>query len=164
MSDDPPEKARDDAPQPQEAARRIDRVNDWLFVGGAIPAEEQYRLTEAGIGQVIDLREEVTADVGNLVGLGIGHHHVPVPNHHAPTAAQLDEVAGLIEAIRSKRPVYVHCAGGFGRATTMAVALLVRDGVPVDEAIGRVKRARPEMVLNDEQLGWLRGLAPRRRQ
>ena len=55
------------------------------------------------------------------MNLGIGHHHVPVPNHHAPTAAQLDEVAGLIEAIRSKRPVYVHCAGGFGRATTMAV-------------------------------------------
>jgi protein-tyrosine phosphatase len=164
MSDDPPEKPRDGASRQQEAARRIDKVNDWLFVGGAIPAEEQNRLTEAGIGQVIDLREEVTADVENLVGLGIGHHHAPVANHHAPTAAQLDEVAGLIETIRSKRPVYVHCAGGFGRATTMAVALLVRDGVPVDEAIERVRRARPEMVLNDEQLGWLRGLARRRRQ
>lgn len=164
MSDDPPKKAQDGAPRQQEAARRIDKVNDWLFVGGAIPAEEQHRLTEAGIGQVIDLREAVTADVMNLVGLGIRHHHAPVPNHHAPTAAQLDEVAGLIETIRSKRPVYVHCAGGFGRATTMAVALLVRDGVPVDEAIELVRRARPEMVLNDEQLGWLRGLAPRQRQ
>jgi hypothetical protein len=42
-----------------QAAKRIDRVSDWLFEGGAIPQEVQHRLTEAGVGQVIDLREQI---------------------------------------------------------------------------------------------------------
>lgn len=144
------------------ATTRIDRVNDWLYVGGAVPPEQYQRLVDLGIGRVIDLREEVPDEAGALDALGIERHHAPVINHLAPTDAQLEEVAASIATTAGDRPVYVHCAGGFGRATTMAVGLLVQQGTPLEEAIEKVRSARPEMRLNDEQLAWLRALEARR--
>lgn len=44
----------------------------------------------------------------------------------------------------------------------MAVGLLVQQGTPLEEAIEKVRSARPEMRLNDEQLAWLRALEARR--
>jgi hypothetical protein len=48
------------------AARgRIDRVDDWLHVGGAVPPADYERLVRAGITRVIDVREEETDDAGS---------------------------------------------------------------------------------------------------
>jgi hypothetical protein len=47
--------------------------------------------------------------------------------------SRLDEGAGLV----------VHCAAGIGRSGTTAVALCVRLGMPLDEALAHVRRHRP---------------------
>lgn len=146
------------------AAKRIDQVNDWLYVGGALPPEEYQRLVALGIRRIVDLREQVPDDSGALDAVGIERHHAPVINHRAPTDAQLEEVARSIAAMGEDRPVYVHCAGGFGRATTMAIGLLVKHGTSLDEAIEQVRNARPETLLNDEQIAWLRALEAQSRR
>lgn len=140
------------------AAKRIDRVNEWLHLGGAIPADEYCRLSESGITHVIDLRDdsEVDADLARLQQLNIARLQVPVPNHGAPTAEQLGEIVTWLDAQRSEPVVYVHCGGGFGRAATMAVGLLVEDGIAVDAAIKQVRAVRPEIRINEEQLRWLK--------
>jgi hypothetical protein len=58
------------------AAKRIDRVNDWLNVGGALSPEEYKRFQEAGITHVVDLREESLSDGQLLEELGIVCRHV----------------------------------------------------------------------------------------
>jgi protein-tyrosine phosphatase len=156
------------ADDPQRAAmraatKRIDRVNDWLLVGGAIPAAEYQRFRDAGITHVVDLREdaEVDADPKRLEELGIARRQIPVPNHGAPTGDQLAELAKWFDAKTAGGKVYVHCGGGFGRAATMAVGLLVLQGASVDDAVREVRQARPEIRLNADQLAWLRGIDER---
>src|SRR5688572_17068147 len=110
------------------ASKRIDQVNEWLNVGGAIPPEEYERFVESGIGYVIDLREEDIPGVERLEELGIERLQVPVPNGSAPSDEQLRSVARWYDEAGKDAPLYVHCAGGFGRAGTMAIALLINSG------------------------------------
>ena len=144
------------------AARRIDRVNTWLRVGGALPADEYQRLADDGITQVVDLRQEQELNEENspppaqrLQDLGIARRQVPVANGHAPTLDQLKEVAGWLDAQADDTTLYVHCGGGFSRATVMAAGLLITRGAVLEDALKAIRSARPEMRLNEEQSAWL---------
>jgi protein-tyrosine phosphatase len=143
------------------AAKRIERVTDWLHVGGALPPEEYGRLRDAGINHVVDLREEAAADTARLKELGILQRHVPVPNQSPPTIEQLSDVANWLSD-QPRATVYVHCQGGFGRAATMAVGLLVFHGAAVDDAVEQARKVRPEIRLNAKQMAWLRFVALQR--
>jgi protein-tyrosine phosphatase len=153
-----PEEARRQAMR--AATRRIDRVNEWLHVGGAIPPQEYERFSAAGITHVVDLREasEADADLLLLEQLSIARLSVPVPNFGAPNREQLDEIAEWRDAPDTDSVVYVHCGGGFGRAATMAVGLLLLEGLPLDRAIDQVRSVRPEIRINEDQLAWLRSV------
>lgn len=144
------------------AAKRIDRINNWLHVGGALSPDEYDRFRDAGITHIVDLREETLADERMLDGLGIACRHVPVPDRGPPSMDQLVEVAAWLGQQDEAR-MYVHCKGGFGRAATMAVGLLVLRGSALDDAVEQVRRARPEMRLNSPQLEWLRTVEQDRR-
>lgn len=144
------------------AARgRIDHVNEWLRVGSAIPASEAARLEEAGVTHIVDLREATEFEPEQVAYPALDRQHVPVPNHGAPTLQQLEDVSQWLET-QDAGGVYVHCAGGFGRAATMAVGLLVDRGATVEEAEAEVRAARPEIRLNDDQRDWLREVEARR--
>jgi protein-tyrosine phosphatase len=149
------------------AARRIDRVNQWLQVGGFIPAADFQRCLDAGISHVIDLREDHELNEENspprapeLEQMGVARRQVPVPNGSAPTQAQLEEVASWFASEEETSCLYVHCGGGFGRAATMAIGLLIRDGSTYEAALEDVRSVRPEIRLNDDQVAWLRSLEP----
>jgi protein-tyrosine phosphatase len=144
------------------AAKRIDRINDWLHVGGALSPDEYGRFRDTGITHIVDLREETLADSRMLDRLGIMCRHVPVPDRGPPTMDQLIEVASWLSEQADAR-MYVHCKGGFGRAATMAVGLLVLRGSALDDAVEQVRRARPEMRLNSLQLEWLQTVERERR-
>lgn len=138
------------------ARNRIDRVNEWLQLGGSIAPAEYDRLEEAGITHVVDLREdtESDADPAELERRGIAYLRVPVPNLTAPTLDGLRKAKDWLAA--AGEPVaYVHCVGGFGRAATLSVGLLVLDGKPLAQAVEEVRTARPELRINDEQMAWL---------
>lgn len=138
------------------ARNRIDHVNGWLRLGGAIPASEAERLQEAGVTRIVDLREADEFEAAQVDYPSIERRHVPVPNHGAPTLAQLQDVTEWLAQQGDENSVYVHCAGGFGRAATMAIGLLVQRGASVDEAEATVRAARPEIRINDDQRDWLR--------
>lgn len=137
------------------AAKRIDRINDWLWVGGALPPEEYQRLQEAGITHIVDLREEAPSDHPRLRSLGITRRHVPVSDRGPPSIAQLLEIADWLGDRDEGGRLYVHWKGGFGRAATIAVGLLVLRGSALQDAVDLVRKARPEMQLNAEQWAWL---------
>ena len=72
-------------------------------------------------------------------------------------------VAGkrLISLLNDKQSIVVHCLGGLGRSGTIAARLLVELGIDPDEAIDRVRLARPgaiETKAQEEYIkkkGWL---------
>lgn len=160
----PPPSAEDAHREAMRAAiKRIDRVNDWLQLGGALPPEEYRRFRDAGITHVVDLREdaEVNVDLARLTELQITRLQVPVPNHGAPTIKQLLAIATWLDTKDETGEVYVHCGGGFGRAATMAVGLLIYSGARLDDAVQQVREARPEIRINADQLAWLRSVEER---
>ena len=144
------------------AAKRMDRVNGWLHLGGALPAEEYERFVKAGVTHIVDLREEEIPEAVQLGTLGISRRQVPVPNGDAPTLEQLRDIDAWFPSDDGDSTVYVHCAGGFGRAATMTVGLLIQRGATLDEALQQVRAARPEIRLNDAQLAWLRAVEEQR--
>ena len=53
--------------------------------------------------------------------------------------------------------IVIHCLAGVGRSGTIAVHMLMEQGMPLDAALSAVRRARPGAVESPEQLAWLRG-------
>jgi len=56
------------------------------------------------------------------------------------------------------RNVVVHCMGGLGRAPTFAASCLIYSGIPADDAIRLVKKARENTLTESKQLSFLRQL------
>lgn len=78
---------------------------------------------------------------------------LPVADGYPPTPEQLNIGSSIInEAVSSGKKVYVHCKNGHARSPTMVAAYLVRfQGKTVDEAIGLIKRNRPETHIEENQ-------------
>ena len=103
-------------------------------------------------------------DLGaQVVARGMAWHHLPIPDVQAPderfaTGWQRSGPALLDWLIDGQR-VLVHCRGGLGRAGTVAAQLLVELGVTPQDAIQRVRAARPGAIETDEQERYVLTLA-----
>jgi protein-tyrosine phosphatase len=68
----------------------------------------------------------------------------PVPDLHAPPLHTLEP---FLESLRRRlddgATLLLHCGAGIGRAGTVAAALLITMGVPLDDALSVVASSRP---------------------
>jgi len=96
---------------------------------------------------------------GLCAAAGIEFVSFPIPDHTAPAElhAARELARGLAARVRQGRRVVTHCLAGIGRSPTIAAAALLELGLPLDDILRRMARARgypvPEMP---EQLAWLR--------
>ena len=68
----------------------------------------------------------------------------PVPDLHAPPLADAEHLADeILRRLDLGHTVLVHCGAGIGRAGTIAAAVLVRRGVPLEDALHTVASCRP---------------------
>ena len=86
---------------------------------------------------------------------GIDWLHLPIFDVSTPTdefeTAWLTVGEGLRSRLRNGFNVVVHCKGGLGRAGTIAARLLVELGADPEQAIHRVREARPGAIETLEQ-------------
>jgi ADP-ribosylglycohydrolase/protein-tyrosine phosphatase len=96
---------------------------------------------------------------------GMAWHHLPITDGGTPDARfdqqWRDTGPLLLNALKQGQSVVVHCKGGLGRAGIIAARLLVEIGEcsAADEAIERVRTARPNAVETAGQEAYLRRLA-----
>ena len=84
-------------------------VTDSLAVGGAFRAQDVRRLQAQGITAVVDLREEAVDDEALLARHGIKLLHLPTPDMHALSQADLDRgVDWTLEQQAAGGKVLVH--------------------------------------------------------
>ena len=90
--------------------------------------------------------------------------HLPIPDVHPPGAEFEDGWKTAGEAIRNRLrmgfDVLIHCKGGLGRAGTVAARLLVELGENSEDAIRKVRSARPCAIETYEQERHVEGCSP----
>ena len=91
---------------------------------------------------------------------GVEVLHSPIEDFTAPSLEQLLEILRWIEArVGEGKKVLIHCMGGLGRSGTVAVAwVMYSEGVPLRDALLKVRRLRPGAVEVEEQMEVLKEL------
>ena len=118
-----------------------------------IETHEFEALKVTGLGEAVKAR-------------GMGWHHLPIKDVHAPDA-RFESVwasvgPGVRELLAGGGRAVVHCKGGLGRAGTVAARILVETGTSPAEAILQVRAAREGAIENASQERYVLGLAARR--
>ena len=95
---------------------------------------------------------------------GMAWHHLPIFDMCAPDfefeARWQAEGAALRAHLDAGRNIVVHCLGGLGRTGTIAARLLVEYGETPQDAIARVRDARPGAIQTVEQELHVLGCEP----
>lgn len=134
---------------------RFSRVTPNLYVGPQYSERGFRHLQNKGITAGVNLRVEYD-DAAH--GLAFANYcHLPTIDDDAPSLEHLAEGAAFIRTeIENGGTVYIHCAGGIGRAPTMAAAYLIGTGMTLDEALAQIRKARPFVLLTPKQMDQLR--------
>jgi atypical dual specificity phosphatase len=91
---------------------------------------------------------------------GLTELHLPVPDFTPPTPVQLERgLAAIEQALAGGHKVAVHCGAGLGRTGTLLACYLVKHGSDPDEAIARIRGARPGSVETPAQEAAVRSYA-----
>jgi protein-tyrosine phosphatase len=137
-------------------------ITELLAVGGCYPAEQAERLaSDHGLRAVVDLRDEDRDDHAELTRHGIELLHLPTQDRCAVSPEMLERGVAFVRAhlARGER-VLVHCQHGIGRSATLALCVLVEDGLAPLAALELAKTRRGLVSPSPEQFGcwaaWLR--------
>lgn len=128
----------------------------WIVPGrlllAAFPSDHELQSYRGqGVRVVVNLHDR-PHDPARMAALGMTEVHLPVRDFTPPTPGQIDQgVAAIMRAISEDQAVLVHCLGGRGRGGTMAACYLVSKGMPVDDAIARVRELRPGAIETLQQ-------------
>jgi predicted protein tyrosine phosphatase len=141
-------------------------VAPGLAVGGCFPTGAAMRLArDHGVGAVIDVRAEACDDPAELAACGLKFLHLPTEDLLGLSQPMLDEgVAFAGRMRREDRRLLIHCQHGIGRSATLALCVLVGQGLTPLEAIAQAKTARarvsPSPAQYEAWTAWLRRRAP----
>lgn len=128
-------------------------------------------ISDWGATSLVSLIEDHEIEALQVRGLeaecqlhGIDWLHMPIPDVSSPTdkfeAEWLTGGEGLRSRLRNGFNVVVHCKGGLGRAGTITARLLVELGADPEDAIQRVRVARPGAIETLEQERHVQGIRP----
>lgn len=116
-----------------------------------------------GAAAVVTLLEPHELDLLKVPTLGeevarrhMSFLHLPIPDGAVPDdafeTAWTKAGEGLRARLRSGASVVLHCKGDLGRTGTIAARLLIELGIPLNEAVDRVRKARPGAIENAAQM------------
>jgi predicted protein tyrosine phosphatase len=131
------------------------QITPLLYVGPQYGKRGKTKLERLGIHHSVNMRIEFD-DAEH--GLALTHYcYLPTIDDAAPSLDHLDQGARFIkQAVDAGQPVYIHCAGGVGRAPAIAAAYFVHEGKTLDEAVSLIQAKRPFIRIMPEQLVRLR--------
>lgn len=122
----------------------------WL---GRLPSSRE--LAQSPFTGVVDMSAELSAAPAGRI-----YRSLAVLDLTAPDAQTCMQAAQAIETLRRLGPTLVCCALGYSRSATAVIAWLLHTGRARDleEAVARVRQARPQMVIGAAQRDALSGI------
>ncbi len=133
---------------------KYSQITPQIYVGSQFNEVGKQTLERAGITGDVNMRIEFD-DAAH--GLNLEHYcYLPTVDDHAPTIEHLNEGVAFIEQIIADGgKVYIHCAGGIGRAPTMATAYFITQGYSLADAEALIKKSRPFIRITPPQRAQL---------
>jgi HAD superfamily hydrolase (TIGR01549 family) len=124
-------------------------VRPDLAVGGRLHSANLARLRRAGIASVVDLRIEEVDEAERLAEHGLRFLHLPMTDGDPLTQDQLRDGAAWVQAERAAgRKVLAHCQHGVGRSVMLIAAVLLDEGLTLDQALAHLRQRRPRMAFS----------------
>lgn len=130
----------------------IDRGALWLCgkrVVGPDPDDALRRANDAAAIVCFNERSDLQREYPAYLDWLVANQPVralwwPVPDLHAPPLAEAEAmVATMVGRLRGGDGLVLHCAGGLGRAPTMAACVLIELGMDEHQARAHVRTHRP---------------------
>ena len=142
---------------------RFSQITPQVLVGGQYRGRGKRKLEAHGVTGGVNLRAEFD-DAAR--GLALAEYcYLPTADDHAPILEHLAEGAAFIARVTGNGgKVYIHCAGGVGRAPTMAAAYFITQGMTLDEALALIRRTRPFIRIMPPQMAQLKRFEAQQRQ
>ena len=136
-----------------------DPIDDYVILG-SIPRDEDdfiHIKKLYGVNNIMTMNEDwELAAVGGQSGIGVGIDRVQLatPDFNPPSLDVIKRAVDILHAdLGSKNIYYIHCKAGKGRSAVIVVCyVMYRYYMNVDEAIKFVKRHRPSVSLNEQQI------------
>jgi Dual specificity phosphatase, catalytic domain len=124
-------------------------VAPHVWIGRQLREREANEAVKQGVKAVLDLTDEFTE---TRAFRALPYLNLPVLDLTAPTREELRAGVEFINAHRHQGAVYVHCKIGYSRSAGIAGAWLIDAGLAAtaDEAVGRIRSARPSLVVRRE--------------
>ena len=146
-----PGKVQPDAmsgPWARDLAKDLQAVRDW-------GASALVNLLEDA-----EMQELQVPHLGEAVGKFMAYFHLPIRDTDIPgpdfERSWKTVGAELRRRLRNGEKILIHCKGGLGRTGTVAARLLVELGLEPEEAIRRIRRARPGSFEREAQEDYVR--------
>lgn len=135
-------------PMPQR-----DRLEDEMLALREARVDVVASILEAQEAEYLGLSDEETA----AARAGISFIRFPVPDGGIPAdlGAFVKFLIELEKQIEDGKRIGIHCHGCVGRSPMVAVSLLIRSGVPSEQAWKQVLTARGCPVGTEEQRSWV---------
>ncbi len=130
---------------------KYSQITRDVYVGAQIGLRGKNVLKKWGINATLNLRIEFD-DAQH--GLTLEQYcYIPVVDDNAPTLGDLKKgVIFIRQIINDGGKVYIHCAGGVGRAPTMAAAYFIAQGMTLDESLILIRQGRPFIHIMPVQM------------
>lgn len=131
------------------------QITPQIFVGPQYRQAGKRHLQALGIDADVNMRIEFD-DAAH--GLALSDYcYLPTIDDHAPTLEHLHRGVAFIQRIVAEGgKVYIHCAGGVGRAPTMAAAYFISEGMTLSEALALIRKSRPFIKITPPQMAQLK--------
>ncbi len=131
------------------------QITPEIFVGPQYGPAGKRKLEAMGINAGINLRIEFD-DAAHDLALA-DYCYLPTIDDNAPTLEHLHQGVAFIQRIvGGGGKVYIHCAGGVGRAPTMAAAYFISEGQSLAESLTLIRKARPFIKIMPPQMAQLK--------
>ena len=130
----------------------MDEVYNSLFVSGTI--KDYNELKKNGIKAVINTKSEEHDTISLLTEMNIAYYYLPIADWGCPRSDQIKTLMKIW--VSYDEPILLHCAQGRGRSACLAVAIMVHEGMDIDDAIKQIRERRPIVTMLDSQIGKIR--------
>ena len=131
---------------------RISWINDQIAVGSSFLNEDIAEIKRQEIEGILDARSEYCDDETEIKRFGIQFLNVKIDDCYTPTSQQLNKIFSFVNHILDKgKKILIHCQNGCGRSPLVGIAILVKRGMNVADAVSLLEDKHPTVSFSLQQ-------------